>query len=373
MVNINPFLLSGYTTPTCFCDRDIETNYIISALSNNRNITLASIRRLGKTGLIKHVFYHLKDTSFRLIYLDILSTQSLPELIRMLGNAIVVDEKAHSKDYLKKLAKLISGIKARLVFDNLTGNPVLEIGYSSPQEAEMSIGQIFAYLGSQKAKYIIAIDEFQQITGYPEKNVEAVLRSHIQHLTNVSFLYSGSNKHILTSMFSDYGRPFYQSTDFLQLKRIDRDIYADFIVRKFAENKRKINREDVLDVIDYYDTYTLYVQSYFNRLFATNEKNITLQLIETIKTTILEEREYIFYSYRSLLTNSQFCLLRAIAKEGEIAQPTSKQFMKKHGLAQPSSVIRSLKALLDKEMVYQEDNTAYKVYDVFFAKWLERE
>ena len=371
MANVNPFLLSGYISPTYFCDREIETTNIISALSNNRNITLASIRRLGKTGLIKNVFYHLKDSYFRLIYLDILSTQSLQELIRVLGNAIIADEKAHSKDYLKKLAKLVSGIKARLVFDNLTGNPALEIGYTNHQEAEISIRQIFEYLASQKVKYIIAIDEFQQITNYPEKNVEAVLRSHIQHLTNVSFLYSGSNKHILTSMFSDYGRPFYQSTDFLQLKRIDQDVYADFIVQKFTENKRKIDKNEALNIIDYYDTYTLYVQSYFNCLFATNEKNITPHLIEIIKTTVLEEREYIFVNYRNLLTESQFDLLRAIAKEGSIEQPTSKQFMKKYNLSQPSSVTRSLKSLLDKQMVYQENNV-YKVYDVFFAKWLER-
>lgn len=367
----NPFLVSGYVAPAYFCDREADTEQIISALSNNRHLTLVSIRRLGKTGLIKHVFHRLKDSKYRLLYLDILSTTSLQDLVRQLGNAIIADESKHSTDYLKRIGKLLAGLKARLVFDPVTNAPAIEVAYSNHTEAEMSLSAIFQYLSGQKTKYIIAIDEFQQITAYPEKNVEAVLRSHIQHLTNVSFLYSGSNKHLLASMFSDHGRPFYQSSDFLYLKRIHPELYAEFICEKFADSKRKINYEAVLEVLAYYDTYTLYVQSYFNRLYATGEKNITTSLIEEIKEVVLNEREYIFYNYRSLLTESQFEILKAIAKEGAVAQPTSKDFMQRHGFVQSSSILRALKALVDKEMVYEEEG-AYKVYDVFLSKWLER-
>lgn len=367
----NPFLITGYINPACFCDRETETNRIISALENRRNLTLVSIRRLGKTGLIKHIFYQLKDSKYRLLYLDIFATNSLQDLVKVLGNAILQDEKKHSTDYLKKITKLIAGIKARLVFDNITGNPSIELGYSTYQEAEMGIEQIFAYLSSQKHKYIIAIDEFQQITHYSEKQVEAALRTYIQPLTNVSFIFSGSNKHLLTSMFSDYGRPFYQSSDFLLLNRIEKDIYAEFIYQKFSENKRSIDKQEILKLLDYYDTYTFFVQSYFNRLFATGEKKIGADLIEEVKEVILEEREYIFQNYKNLLTEAQFEVLKAVAKENAVTKPNAKDFMKKYGFVQTSSLNRALNALLDKEMVYHEDG-AYKVYDVFFAKWLQK-
>jgi len=367
----NPFLISGYLNPSYFCDREIETDRIISAMQNRRNMTLISIRRLGKTGLIKNVFYHLQNLKDRLLYVDIFATSSLQDLVKALSNAIILDEKKHSTDYLKKITHLVSGIKARLIFDNVTGNPAIELGYSNPQEMEMGIEQIFTYLASQKAKYIIAIDEFQQITYYPEKNVEAILRSHIQTLTNCSFIFSGSNKHLLTSMFSDYGRPFYQSSDFLFLNRIPRDEYVTFISQKFSENKRNIQRVDIETIVDFYDTYTFYVQSFFNRLYATGEKNITIELIEETKNLILEEREYVFQNYKNLLTENQFEVLKAIAKEKSIDKPNSKAFMKKYGFVQTSSLNRTLNALLNKEMIYREDNN-YKVYDVFFAKWLAK-
>ena len=55
----NPFVISGYISSDYFCNRELETEKIISALKNERNITLLSLRRIGKTGIIKHVFNQL--------------------------------------------------------------------------------------------------------------------------------------------------------------------------------------------------------------------------------------------------------------------------------------------------------------------------
>ena len=56
----NPFLVYGYVSPKYFCDRQEDTQKLISALQNGRNVTLMSPRRMGKTGLIKNVFYEGK-------------------------------------------------------------------------------------------------------------------------------------------------------------------------------------------------------------------------------------------------------------------------------------------------------------------------
>ena len=46
----NPFVVYGYVSPIYFCDREQETYDLITALSNGRNVTLMSPRRMGKTG-----------------------------------------------------------------------------------------------------------------------------------------------------------------------------------------------------------------------------------------------------------------------------------------------------------------------------------
>lgn len=61
----NPFLISGYYSPEYFCNREQETQTITDALYNGRNLTLIAPRRMGKTGLIKHVFPRLKEPAGR--------------------------------------------------------------------------------------------------------------------------------------------------------------------------------------------------------------------------------------------------------------------------------------------------------------------
>ncbi len=368
----NPFLVTGYHSPAYFCDREAETKKITNALVNGRSLTLASVRKIGKTGLIRNVFYHLqKKRNWRVLYIDIMPTENLNDFIRTFTTAVVEQERQQSKNYLKKIAALLSGIRAKLSFDPVTGAPEVEIDYKTRTEAEKSLSQIFAYLSAQGVNYAVAIDEFQQIVHYPEKNMEALLRSHIQQLNNVRFIYSGSNKHLLLSMFSDYGRPFYQSADFLYLNKIDTEIYCKFISEKFKEARKFITLKQVTEVVEYYQTHTFYVQYFFNRLFEHSEKQVSPESIERIHRLVLDERDYIYYGYRSLLTPFQFQLLKAIAHEGGVSQPNASGFIFKYHLKQNSSVNRALSALIGKEMIYEE-NGIYYVYDVFFSKWLAK-
>lgn len=57
----NPFVIYGYKGPEYFCDRRKETQKLISALDNGRNVVLAP-RRMGKTGLIRHAFHEIEAT-----------------------------------------------------------------------------------------------------------------------------------------------------------------------------------------------------------------------------------------------------------------------------------------------------------------------
>ena len=88
-VPANPFVISGYHGPNWFCDRLLETKRLISFVKNGNNVTLFALRRLGKTGLIHHVFHQLaaaKKTAC--IYVDIFSTKSLKEFTNQLATAV---------------------------------------------------------------------------------------------------------------------------------------------------------------------------------------------------------------------------------------------------------------------------------------------
>ncbi len=101
-ISTNPFLITGYQGPDYFCDREKETASLMSALKNGRNITLISPRRMGKTGLIKNVFYYIQkeNKSAACFYLDIFSTQNLQEFVSLLGRSVLGQPRIFRSLYL---------------------------------------------------------------------------------------------------------------------------------------------------------------------------------------------------------------------------------------------------------------------------------
>ncbi len=367
----NPFLVSGYYSPEFFCDREKETRRIINALRNGRNITLFSLRRLGKTGLIEHTFYKLKaDKKIHNFYLDILPTADLNSFINLFASKVLGKLESSPEKFIKKVGEIFAGIRPTISFDPYTGMPSFQINIQSSDDADKSLQKIFSYLKKSGRKIIIAIDEFQQIANYPEKNVEAVLRTNIQQATGINFIFSGSQKHILLSIFSQYGKPFYQSTEMMQLERISESEYSKFIISKFRTAKKLINESTVQTILDTCRCHTFYVQFLCNRLYGLKDHTITESLLRETLASILKENEAVYINYRNLLTEYQWKVLIAIAKEGNAKLITSKEFIANYKLGTPSSVHTAVKSLLNKEMIYKEQNY-YFIYDVFLERWLE--
>lgn len=367
----NPFLVSGYYSPEFFCNREKETERIINALRNGRNITLFSLRRLGKTGLIEHTFNKLKtDKKTHIFYLDILSTTDLSSFINLFASTVLDKLESSPEKFIKRVGEIFAGIRPVISFDPYSGMPTFQINIQSSEDADKSLQKVFSYLKRSGKKIIIAIDEFQQISNYPEKNVEAILRTNIQRATGVNFIFSGSQKHILLSIFSQYGKPFYQSTEMMQLERIPEGEYREFIISKLGKGKKKISELTASTILDICRLHTFYVQFLCNRLYGLKDRTITESLVRETLKGILKENEAVYINYRNLLTEYQWRVLIAIAIEGNAKFITSKEFISKHKLGTPSSVHTAVKSLLNKEMIYKERND-YFIYDVFLERWLE--
>ena len=194
----NPFLITGYHSPEYFCDRESETSIILDALHNGRNLTLVAPRRMGKTGLIRHAFHKLKEEESEIVtlYMDIYSTQSLGDFIRLFANTVLGKlDNTHQKA-LNRISRFIRSCRPVFTFDEMTGMPKVTIDVA-PADEENTLKEIFEYLASSERRCYIAIDEFQQIAEYPEKGVEALLRSYIQFLPNVNFIFAGSKQHVM--------------------------------------------------------------------------------------------------------------------------------------------------------------------------------
>jgi len=371
--DINPFLVKKYISKSYFCDREEELDLLFRNAKNGMDTTLISPRRLGKTGLIYRFFEHLEEEkSMDFVYVDIYSSRNLSDFIMLLAEAIL--EKFSIKSSVgKKFMKLLRSFRPLFSFDEITGAPQVQFNFQSVSDQEFTLQKLLQFIDLQSKPVVVAIDEFQQIANYPEKNIEALLRTYIQQLKHVNFIFSGSQKHTLMEMFLSAKRPFYASTQFINLESIQADKYKLFIRQNFEKGKRNISTDSIDYLMDWTKGYTFYTQSICNRLY--NYRKIDVDIVKKECLQLLNENEPVYFQYRKLITSKQWNFMVALAKEESVSQIYTQEFSGKYDLGAASTIKRILDALLEKEMILEsasKDGSSFCVYDVFLMRWLQR-
>lgn len=372
----NPFLLKGYVSKELFCDRQKEVDQLFANVQNGIDTTLISARRMGKTGLVFRFFDHLREQGdVKSIYVDIFSSRNLSEFIKLLAEAILLGF-PEKTPVGKQFLEFIKGFRPLIGYDPLTGQPQIQINYQSDQEKEYTLQGLFSFLENQGELIVVAIDEFQQISNYPEKNIEALLRTYTQNLKNIRFIFCGSRKAMMINLFSNVKRPFFSSTQYLLLEKIDLEVYSQFIRSKFSESGIDISDEALTMVLNWSLIHTFYTQSLCNMLYYMADNQIDIDTVKHACVELLKRNEPVFYQYRQLLTAAQWNFLIAIAKEGEVKQLTAQKFISQYDIGTPANARRISRSLLDKELLLElqyKKETSYRVYDVFLSRWLENE
>lgn len=364
----NPFVLTGYHGPEYFCDRVAETKKLCTAIRNESNITLLSPRRYGKTGLIWNSFNELsKNKEFETIYLDIFGTQNLADFTKSFANAVLGRLDTPLERMSETAKRLIQSLRPTLSYDSATGSPSLSFDIS-PNQAERTLSEIFAYLANHNCRTVIAIDEFQQIRNYPEKGVEAILRSHIQ-FAKTRFIFAGSKQHLMRDIFTSPQRPFYQSTLMLPLDTIPEDPYYTFAAGFFTQAGLSLDRSVFHALYSRFSGITWYVQAILWDLYASREAITQETQVENAIKERVMANEYDRQMILELLPDGARRLIKAVAGEGIVKSPQAGNFISKYGLRAASSVKTSLQMLLENEILYH-DKDGYVVYDRFFAEYL---
>ena len=372
----NPFIIKAYESKELFCDREEELQLMLRNCVNQTDMTLISQRRMGKTGLILRLFDELQTTrpDIHTIYVDIFASRNIDDFIKLLAEATM--KSFQPKTTIgERLMTFIKSLRPQLSFDNITGEPQLQIAYQTAHEKEYTLRGLFDFLDSQEIPIIIAIDEFQQIRDYPEQNMEAMLRTYIQQMHHLTFIFCGSKKHLMADIFANEKKPFYASTTFVSLSKINEEAYANFILRLFNERQRDITNEALQFILTWTRRHTYYTQQLCHTIYANGKHNIDLEEVKLACKQLMSQGETVYLQYRQMLTDKQWDYLIAIAKEESVHQITAASFLKRHKIGTPSVSRRLADALYEKGLLNAEqtlEGTVYSVSDVFLSRWMER-
>ncbi len=374
MIDENPFVVAGRIKPAFFCDRKKEAEQLTSFLQNGSNLVLLSPRRLGKTELIAHCFEaELVRSSCCTIYVDVLPTTSLQEFTYVLGRAVFEKLLPRERRLMARFLQMLKSVSGKLGVDPATGLPTFSLEVGDISQPEVTLREIFLCLEKASQPCWVAIDEFQQIGCYAEKNVEALLRSHMQQTTNCRFVFAGSERHLLSEMFLNSARPFFNSADLMELKPIPEATYVDFVRRLMTERHRRIEAEVIGRIYRLFEGNTYCLQQTFNKAFVVTPpgEDCTEARLREAMEGLLDAHEFRAKEILSQLPPAQKALLCAVAFDGAGRQITSAAFVAKHRLASASSVQGAARALLAKDLLTASEKT-YRVSDPFFRLWLLR-
>lgn len=368
----NPFVVGKYVSPDYFCDRKQETTTLLKHLTNGRNVALISPRRMGKSGLIEHTFGQPALQAYRTFFIDIYGTRSFAEFIYLFGKSIFQQLKPLSTQWRQRFVQVVRSLQVGIKFDPATASPMWDVSIGDISNPKITLDEIFEYIDSADSPCIIAFDEFQQIANYTDEvEIEAVLRSKIQHCRNAQFIFAGSRRHLMSQMFLSPSKPFYQSVVTMGLEPIPLTAYTEFAVRLFSENGKTVQPEVVESVYNAYSGVSWFVQMMMNELFALTAEGGTcaMEMLPIAQKNVINGQEMAFRTLMDTIPTKQKEVLLAVAKEGEAQNITSAAFVRRHRLTSPSSVQSAVKSLLATDLL-THDNGTYRVYDYFFADWL---
>ena len=373
MLQPNPFIITAdYYGPEYFCDRQAETEALESNIANGRNTVLISSRRMGKSGLIAHVFNRaFVKSNFKTFSIDLYPTSSLAELILLLAKEITGPLKSKGQSLLESFLGIVKSLRPGFKVDPVTGQFVFDLSLGEIVKPVDSLKEIFQYLEGSEVPCLVSMDEFQQIAEYPDNNVLELLRTYVQKCKHTWFIFAGSDRRMMEKLFNNPSEPFYMSCSPLYLDAIQYENYLAFARHHFEAAGKSLQEESFKQVYELFDGHTWYVQRLMNEMFAWTKPGeaADAQMASDALTFVIKTYARTFQEQMSSYPEAQKQLLIAIAKDGQAQQVTSVAFCKKHSMKSPSTVQSALRVLHDKGIV-RKDGTTYSATNRLFGIWL---
>ncbi|MEA1892089.1 MAG: ATP-binding protein, partial [Campylobacterota bacterium] len=250
---MNPFHYQSFCTGENFCQRDNEIKQIKQYIQNGKNVLLYSKRRYGKSSLIKELFENnIDNKTYLTIYIDIFDIVTALDFAKTTYKQIASSLPYDFKTILKDLKNIFSKVNFSTTLKN---NGVLEFkpslsSFDFDELMDDIFNGLYEYYLSSGKKIVVVFDEFQQVTTIKEKKIDATIRKYIQSHQNISYIFTGSKRHILTSLFTSYDAPLYEMVNHIELDKIEKDIFYEFVNNKLDKRLSLKLFDDIYDICD---------------------------------------------------------------------------------------------------------------------------
>ena len=364
---MNPFIYGRVVSRKNYCGRPELEAKLKARLTTGQNIYLEGERRTGKTSLIIETVAAIK--SKRLVYIDLLEVRTVEDVHKRSLNAIVRAE--GNINLAQNILKSMAALRPALIFDPATGMPSLSLNAVAKLKPESLEDLLDIFSGREYKNAIVVIDEFQDILNLPDaRKVLAVMRGKVQFLHGVPFVFCGSIRGKMNAIFTDHDSPFFKSALPIEVGPIDHTAFTQFIARKFGETRIRIAAgtvEKILQIAKENPGDTQQLCSAVCDVTRPSDSVGEKTIAEALQQIFADERKG-YEACLARITTAQLKCLIAVARLGG-KNTLRREFLSLTGIAQPSSVRKSLSRLEELKILFKSGNE-YRYVNPFFAQWL---
>ena len=367
---IQRYFPQGVAEEEFFCNREKERKLISDSILSHEHLVLVAPRRYGKTSLIAQV---LRENDFPGINIDLFFALSQIEVTKIITDSVsqlISQMLPKTGGVARKVIDALAVLNPKISF-NLLGQK-LEINMR--QQTDKNISELLLILDQFAMKFktpcVIAFDEFQQIGELKENHaIEASIRHAVERSKFVSYIFCGSNRHLLDEMFSDKSRPLYHLCDLMTLDRIGVESYKTFLGDLFYSKWRQPIKDDVFnEIINITECHPYYVNTLCRRLWRNEKVPQASDVVSAWESYVEQQSSWIINDV-SRLTLSQRKFLTSLALS-PTTEPYGEAFLTFAKIT-ASNAQKTLQILQRMDLVYQDNKNYYRVLDpaiVYFIR-----
>ena len=370
-----PFVYGRIAEKDNFTDREKETQLLLQNFRSLINTVIISPRRWGKTSLVNNVACLLADTDKNICVcqVDIFNCRTEEQFYQAYANTILKattnaweEFVAGAKKYLGRLVPTVSLSDGGQSYEFSFGLNFKDSPYSYDEILDLP-ETIAKETGK---KFVICIDEFQNVDGYEESLAfQRKLRSHWQLHSSVCYCLYGSKRHMLLDIFNNYEMPFYKFGDILFLQKIQEDEWVKFISSRFEKSNKHISEELCRKITGMSQCHPYYTQQLSQQVWLRTARKCTAEIVDEAFLSIIGQLSLLFTNVLDTLTPKQISFLLAVAnKETNLS---SKETLTKYQLGTSANIKNLKKATLEKDLIDITSSERIALQDPLFEFWLK--
>lgn len=319
------------------------------------------------------VIESLNALGFASIYFDFMTVYSRESFIEVFSKAVFTQQ-GSAKNVIEAIAKFVKGIRPKLTFDQ-NGTPEFSLDFLENKISDKTLVTIIDLpekLSDGKKRFIIIMDEFQDIDKLNGENFEKLLRSKIQHHSNVNYLFLGSRTHILHDMFNNKSRAFYNSAFAMNLGPLPKRETINFLIERFSLNNIKLDEDTASFLIEQACYVPYYIQFLAAEVwqYTVNQKLIVdREIVSLCSGRIIDLKSDYYFELFDHFTPYQKKLLKALALTSQ--NVFSAEYAATFRLSAGSTTQKALNGLINSGIIEKNKND-YSFDDPFFKQYLLR-